>query len=478
MVTTSSTSSATQSIITALGAGSGIDMASLTSNLAAAQFAARSDRLQAKSDTLDAQISAATNLKSMLTTLSQSIGTRVRQGDLSPQPQVANGAVARASLSGTPVQTGSFTLEVTKLATSQTLASPPLAAPTSLTGSGTLTLRFGTIASGTFTEDSGHASVDIAIPAGATLSDVAARINGARAGVSAYVANTVDGAQLVLKGSEGAANAFILEATETVGDEGLANLAWTPAGDPARLLASAGNAAYKLDGLSATSPSNKVSEAIPGVSLQLTATNIGAPTSITFSNPADAITTAMQDLTDALNEVAAELTRDTDPLNGDLARDDGARAIRRAFSQLAGTVIMPNAASSAPRTLADLGLSTQRDGTFKLDTARLTATLQSDPQGAAAMFTNGLFGVYATVDSIVRKTVQSTLPGSLTGSIAKYTSQKSKIGTDLAKIAEQQESLRAQLVKRFAWADSSVGASKSTMSFLQNQIDAWNARND
>lgn len=478
MVTTSSTSSATQSIISALGAGSGIDMASLATNLAAAQFAGRTDRLQAKSDTLEAQISAATNLKSMLTTLSQSIGTRVRQGDLSPQPQVANSAVARASLSGTPVQAGSFSLEVTRLATSQTLASPPLASASSLTGSGTLTLRFGTIASGTFTEDTGHAAVDIAIPAGATLNDVAARINAARAGVSAYVANTVDGARLVLKGSEGSANGFVLEAAETVGDEGLANLAWTPAGDPARLLASAGNAEYKLDGLPATSPGNKVNAAIPGVNLQLTATNIGAPTTITFSDPGSAITTAMQDLTDALNEVAAELVRNTDPLTGDLARDDGARSIRRAFSQLAGTVVMPNAAASAPRTLADLGLSTQRDGTFKLDTARLAATLKSDPQGAAAMFTNGLFGVYATVDSMVRKTVQSTLPGSLTGSIAKYTSQKSKIGTDLAKIADQQETLRSQLVKRFSWTDGNIGASKSTLSFLQGQIDAWNARNN
>lgn len=477
MVTTSSTSSktsATQNILTTLGAGSGIDMASLATNLAAAQFAGRTDRLQTKSDTLDKQISAATNLKSMLTTLSQSIGTRVRQGDLSPQPEVANSAVAKASLSGTPVQAGSFTLEVTDLATSQTLASPPLASATSTTGSGTLTLRFGTIASGAFTEDTSHAAVDITIPAGATLSDVAGRINAAKAGVTAYVANTVDGARLVLKGSEGAANAFVLEATETVGDEGLANLAWNPAGDATRLLKSASDAQFKLDGLPATAPGNKVSSAIPGVDLQLTATNRGAPTTITFSDPGSAITTAMQDLTDALNQVASELSKDIDPLSGDLARDDGARSIRRAFSQLAGTVVMPNAASSAPRTLADLGLATQRDGTFKLDTVRLAATLKSDPQGAAAMFTNGLFGVYATVDSMVRKTVQSTIPGSLTASIARYTSQKTKVSDDLSKIADQQESLRAQLAQRFSWTDTNVGSSKSTLSFLQNQIAAWN----
>ncbi|MGE3692414.1 MAG: flagellar filament capping protein FliD [Novosphingobium sp.] len=148
------------------------------------------------------------------------------------------------------------------------------------------------------------------------------------------------------------------------------------------------------------------------------------------------------------------------------------------FSQLAGTEIMPNAANGAPRTLADLGLATQRDGTFRIDATRLNATLKSDPQGAAAMFTPGLYGVYATIDSMVRRTVLSTNPGSLTGSIAKYTSQKSKIGTDLTKIAEQQEALRAQLAKRFSYADGRVGASKATLSILQNQIDAWNARNN
>ena len=47
MTTTSSTSSSstTQSLVSALGGGSGIDMAALASNLAAAQFSARTDRL-------------------------------------------------------------------------------------------------------------------------------------------------------------------------------------------------------------------------------------------------------------------------------------------------------------------------------------------------------------------------------------------------------------------------------------------------
>lgn len=476
METTSTTSTATQSLVTALGGGSGIDMAALARNLATAQFAPRIDRLTSRSETLDRQISAASELKNMLSTLATSLGERVRQGDLSPQPQIANPAVARGALSGTRQPSGSFSLEVTALAKQQALASPAYIAPTSLTGSGTLTLRFGAVSGGGFTEDIGHAAIPITIASGATLNDVAAAINSARAGVTAYVANTALGAKLVLKGSEGANNGFILEASETVGEEGLANLAWTPPAAPERLLASASDAAFNVDGLPITATSNRVVDAIPGVTLTLTGTNVGAPTTVTFSDPVDAITGAMKDLTSALNEVAAVLIGDTNAKSGDLARDDGARSLRRIFGSLAGMVIMPNAPSGATRTLADLGLSTQRDGTFLLDGRRLTATLKSDPAGAAAMFTNGLFGVFATIDGIARKASASTDPSSLAGSVNRYNAQKSKASAELAKLTEQQETMRARFVQRFAVADSRIGASHSTLNFLQNQIHAWNAQ--
>ncbi|MFA7585704.1 MAG: flagellar hook protein, partial [Novosphingobium sp.] len=78
MTTTSATSSATSQLITSLGAGSGIDMAALAGNLATAQFAARTDRLTTRAETLDRQISTASNLKNMLLNLASSLGNRVR----------------------------------------------------------------------------------------------------------------------------------------------------------------------------------------------------------------------------------------------------------------------------------------------------------------------------------------------------------------------------------------------------------------
>lgn len=476
METSSTSNSATRSLITALGAGSGVDMAALAQNMAAAQFAARTDRLAARSETLDRQISAASNLKSMMLSLATSLGDRIRVGDLSPQPQLGNASVATASLSGTVQPRGSYSLEVTALAKSQTLASPAYTAATDPVGAGTLTLRFGTVAGTAFTADPEQAQVDITIASGATLADVASAINGANAGVSAYVAQTVDGAQLVVKGANGASNGFVLEATEAAGEPGLANLAWNPSGDASRLLSTAGDAAFKVDGLSMTSPSNSVADAIPGVRLELTGTNIGTPTTVRFSDPSAAITTAMQDLTAALNEIAAEVRAFTDPKTGDLARDGGARSLQRQLSGLAGTVIMPGAADGVPSTLADLGLSTQRDGTFLLNTERLSKTLASNPNDAAAMFTTGLYGVYSTIDKISRSASVTSDPGSLAGSISRYTEQLSQVSEDQAEIAERQEALRAQLASRFTASETRISASQSTLTFLENQIAAWNAQ--
>ena len=145
-----STGSAVSALIASLGAGSGSDMTALATNLAAAQFAGRKDRLSAQSDKLDRQISAAGNLKSMVLSLANSLGDRVGAGDLSPQPRLADSAVATPSLSGSVAPSGAYSLEVIALAAGQTLASPAFPGPTATVGSGTLTLRFGTVSSGGF----------------------------------------------------------------------------------------------------------------------------------------------------------------------------------------------------------------------------------------------------------------------------------------------------------------------------------------
>ncbi len=475
MLAPSSTAStsATAQIVSSLGGGSGINVPLLAEQLAAAQFAPRIDQLAAKSEKLTAQISSASNLKSLMSTLATSVGTIIRTGELAVNPSISSPSVATVS-KGTATGSGTYSLEVSSLANSQKLVTSAYPASTSTVGAGTLTLRFGTVSGSTFTADAAQTAVDLTIPTGATLADVALAINGANKGVTAYVANGTAGAQLVLKGAEGATSGFVLEATETVGEEGLAALAWTPATNTTQLKSTASDAAYNIDGVAYTSKSNTLNDAAPGLNLKLTATNVGAPATIGFSDPTSSISGVMTDLVSALNEVVAQLTTAMNKDSGELNNDPGARALRSALITLAGQKVMPGATEGQPSTLGDLGLKIERDGSFSLDATRLAATLKDNPQASGAMWTTGVNGVFATIDRISRA-VSSTTGTSLGSSLTRYAALQKSTADKSTALAEKQEDMRQRMVSRFAVMDTNVASSQSTLSFLKQQIAAWNS---
>ena len=483
--------SSTTSIVSVLGAGSGVDMAKLAADLSAARYAAQIQQLEARSEVMETRISAAAALKSQLTQLASALGDRIRTGDLAPAATLGNPAVATATIAPGSRPTGSYSLEVTQLARGQVLASRSYASGSELVGEGTLTIAFGSVAGNAFTADGGRPPLDIAVTADDTLLTLAEKIRQTGSGVTAYVANTGSGAQLVLKGAEGANNAFTLTGTgaSNSGNDILGNpiapaagninyLDWSPQADSGQLTQSAQDAQYRFDGVAMTSASNKVTGLPDGLSLTLNATNIGAPTTISFASKDTAITALMEDFAAALNDVTAALDETAAPLGGELGADPGARALKRILRGLTSQVVMPSAAAGEPATLADLGLSFTRDGTFRIDSARLARTLADQPEAAAAMFTTGVFGVFATMDKLARNSGSFADPGSLGGSITRYEKRNDQIEQKLADIAEKQAALREQMVKQFTAADRRVASSQSTLSFLRSQIDAWNASRD
>lgn len=471
-------------LATALGGGTGVDMTQLATNVADAEFAGKLANIAAKNTTLSTQISSATQLRSDLLALSSSLGTAVQSGSLSSSPSVGNSAVATASLPiGENGAASSYTLEVDHLASPQVLSSPTYSSATAPVGSGALTIDTGTITNGSFTAGSGS-PVNITIPSGATLSDVASAINSSGAGITAYVATVGAKVQLVLKGAQGAASAFTISASEATGDPGLSSLAWNPeTGDPSRLAESAADASYKLDGIAETSPSNTIANAAPGLALHLTGTNAGNPTPITYSDPSSNIVSTMQSFTTALNAIVTELSTDTvggpgasgsgTSNAGALRSDLAARSIQSQLQQLAGSVIMPGAAAGAPKTLADLGISMGENGSFTLDTAVLNAALKASPTGVSAMFTTGASGVYDSVFNLVNNVTSTNQPGSLDYSITTYTANQTSLSTQQTAVTTQQSALRTQLINQYATANAQVATYKSTLSYLQDQIAAW-----
>lgn len=473
------TSSGSSSIVAAFGGGSGVDMQKLASDLAEARFLTQKSQLESRGELLDARISGASTLKNQLSQLASALGDRIRNGDLAPSALVGNAAVAQASVLPGGIGTGSYTLEVNHLASAQTLASKPFAAATDLAGEGQLTITFGNFnGTSTLTPDS-RTPVNIAVSATDALADVASKIRASGSGLNAYVAQTATGARLVVKGADGGTNGFEISASGASASGGapvagqIDYLAWNAAGDTGQRTASARDADFVFDGLPMTSASNKVTGLPGALVLTLTGENPGAPTSISFADKSKQITAMMGDFVTALNEIAGTVSQLANPKGGDLGSDPGTRALKRALAGLSTAVVMPGAAEGEPSTLADLGLAVNRDGTFRLDTARLQSTLTSNLAAAGAMFTTGLKGVYATIDSLSRSASTRGDPGSLGGSIERYTSQKTQLSEKLSTIAEQQERLREQLSKQFTWADRNVATSQSTLSFIKNQVAMW-----
>ncbi|WP_233993062.1 flagellar filament capping protein FliD [Porphyrobacter sp. LM 6] len=465
------------SIISALGAGSGIDFIKLAGDISAASFAVQRSTAEARRSSLEAQISAAAQLRGSITSLASALGDRIRNGDLAPKGEIANAAVAKVSVPTGLSPRGSFSLEVTQLAQGQTLVSKSYASGAALVGEGTLTLRFGTVAGSGFTPDAARAAIDIAVTADDTLATVASKITRASGGaVTAYVATGPDGAQLVMKGAEGAASGFVLEATGAGGGAvagDLSYLGWSPASNAGELRSTARDAAFRLDTVAMTSPTNRVTGLPGGFTLNLTATNTGAPTTLTFASNTAAISGVMNDFVAALNDIVAQVNDLAAPVGGELGNDPGARELRRDLAALAGQVVMPNAAAGEPRTLGDLGLALNRDGTFRLDSARLNQALERSPDAAAAMFTVGPTGVFATIDRFARENSLVTDPGSLGGSLRRFETQLASTDDRLAAITEQQEALRERLTRQFVASERRVAASQSTLTFLRQQVDMW-----
>jgi flagellar hook-associated protein 2 len=284
----------------------------------------------------------------------------------------------------------------------------------------------------------------------------------------------------VLKGAEGAASGFVLEpvsvndpATAAPGD--LSYLGWGPATNAGELRGSARDATFLLDTVAMTSPTNRVTGLPGGFTLNLTGTNTGAPTSLTFANSTAAISSVMGDFVSALNEIVAQVNALAAPLGGELGNDPGARELRRDLASLAGRIVIPGAAAGEPRTLADLGVALNRDGTFRLDSARLDAALEASPSAVAAMFTIGPTGVFATIDGFARENSLIADPGSLGGSLRRFETQLANSDERLSRIAEQQEALRERLTREFVASERRVAASQSTLTFLRAQVAAWSS---
>jgi flagellar hook-associated protein 2 len=475
--TTSVTKSAASALLTSLNTGSGVDTDTLVTGLVEAQFAAKNAALTARSDKLTAQLSGVSTLKSAITDFTAALESLVKGGTLQSQPISTDPSVLTATaITGARLTGLSGSIRVDRLATAQTAVSTAsVASKTESLGSGSFTLRVGTAsvdADGAMTgiTPAGDA-ITIDVTDG-TLSSVAAAINAKKAGVTASVVTDADGkAFLSLKGETGTAKAFTLEASAASSDK-LKQFSVGPAATGMTITGTAGNAALTVDGIPVERAGNSISDLIEGVKLDLVGTSPKA-VSLSASTPTTALTNAVEDFVFTYNQVLAELQKQTDPVTGDLRNDTGAQNMSRSLKALSLRDLVP-AAAGTPRTLAEIGVLTNRDGTLSVNNDTLTKAIAGNPAALEAMFSNASdgSGVLAAMNSI-KLNATSTLYG-LGASGTRYNQAKSDLADQQEKLTTQQEKMTTRLTQQFASMNSRVAAYKSTQTFMENQIKAWN----
>lgn len=460
------------SIGVTLGIGSGVDTGALVSSLVSAVRDPKEKVITDRQSLNSARVSALASASSSLDTFADALNSLLQGSGYSGTPVSNDSSIANVSLlpggeiTGLPAQ-----LEVRQLASAQVLASSPVAGATatSTVGLGKLNLKVGS-----------GAAVPIEITsANNSYQGLAQAINNANAGVTATVVTDNQGTRLVIKGATGGASNFTL--TNDTGDADLAKFAWNNA-DSATMerLSTAQDSIIALDGVEQRYSGNTIDNAIPNLRIDLGKAAPGATVSLTKSEPTTSMRDLLVEFVNAYNSLMKGLntasSSGTDQsTSGVLAGEAAVRDMKRQLSAMTSTAM---ASTGAYKTLADIGIATNRDGTLKLDTAVLDKAIAANPAAITQMLNPAVStstnpGLAGLMDG-VRDKIQ-VKDGSLASAQAKYKELADSLTEQLEKLDTQMANYEEQLTSVYSKMESRLTALKATQSYLEQQIAAWNA---
>lgn len=361
-----------------LGIGSGLDIKSLVEGLAEAQKAPKEALIKRREDLNQARLSALSEVSGAIDNFATALSSLIAGGSLFSQPSVSDSSVLSASaVRGAQLTALSSEIEVVQLARAQTLQSEPLASRTAAVGEGSLTLH---TASGAHTV--------IVDGANNTLEGLAQAINDKKAGVTASIVTDSNGARLVLKGATGEAQAFTVEVPAGT-SSGLERFAFgADVAGGMTVAQTAQDAVLLLDNVEVKRASNSFNDLLPGVQIDLKRAAPGTKVSLGLTRPTAAIEQAMGDFVSAYNELQALIAEKTKagvgPDGGPLRGDLGVRELQRQLAQLTTQTLASQ--GDGPKTLAAIGVRTNRDGTLGLNLPQLKQLLATDANGVEALF--------------------------------------------------------------------------------------------
>ncbi|CAD5257147.1 MULTISPECIES: flagellar filament capping protein FliD [Halomonadaceae] len=437
--------------ITALGVGSGLDLSGLVDQLKAAEQQKLVPILEQKS-AQQTKISAYGRLESAMDRVQTSIAALNDAATFKQQKSTVMGDGVLAT-AGETANAGRYEVTVTQLARSGSAASNSVALDQELTAAdATLTLNFG--AGGTQT------SYDVAISAGSTLADVRDQINADKeSGVTASIVNDGTGYRLALSSKETGQDASLESFS------GLASLTMDAATQR-----SGQDAELNVNGIAITSKTNRVEEAIQGVTLDLTEAS-GDPVTLVIERDDASLREAIDEFVKNYNEMKSTVGRMTayngeGETSGELVGDRTVRTIEDRLRR----DITDNLGTGDISRLSQLGIAIDEKGRLKVDEDKLDDAVANNPEGLSAFFAGeteegGFAGrLNATLEGITAE--NGIIQSSVTSAEQRVDSLDERKLRMEASIERSTERYR----KQFGQLDGLIAQMNSMSSYLSQQF--------
>ena len=441
--------------MTAIGSAGKLDVATMVSQLVAADRAPTDARFDRTDRQLTAQVSAIGTLRSAFAGLSTTVNA-LSSKDAAQARKVTLPTEANFAASASPgAAVGRYQVEVLALASTHKLASGAFATSATAVGTGTLTLS------------AGDTTLTIDIDASNnTLAGIRDAIN-AQAGdktVTASIITGDDGAHLVLNAVDtGTAGALTI--TASGGDGGLAALVYNPPGaSTLTQLVAASDAQVKVDGIARTSASNTLTDVITGVSLTLTKAEPGTVRELGIAADSSVQRTAAKNFVSAYNASLAAIASTTayNTTTKVAAALNGDSMVRGASRDLRETV------SDNVADLKAMGITINKDGTLKLDDAGFDAGMLADPAAATRLFSAGSDSLAGKLDAAIDRLVDSD--GLLANRSESLASRSKTLATQRSALDFRMTQAESRYRTQFTALDLLLTNLQSSSDFLTQQL--------
>jgi flagellar hook-associated protein 2 len=469
MAEVAATESVTAQIMTTLGAGSGLDITKLATDLTAVEKAPQEAKIAEAVTETEAKISAY-GLISYQVSLLQTAFEALNDADelATNSASSSDTAVSISSITGT-AEAGSHSIDVTQLALEQRVMSAEYSSPTNTLNSGSafdLTFSVGATSSTTST-----VTVETDTPAG-----VVSAINDADMGITASLIDTgIAGAnyRIVLSGATGSEASFSLSSSPDLGFS-----------DAGNSLQSAQDAQFEFNGLAVTRSSNQVSDLIAGATLSLN--GVTASTArLTVTSDQSTLKAGVENIVTVYNDFREIMDKfikapvEGEELSGALQRD--LSAARHVMNQVRKAVFEDSSTASGDiGGLRDIGVSIDQKGHLTLDEDDYESAIASNYDDVVMMLTanTSAQNLYTAAEKGLSQDIATTLK-ELTDSTSLLASRETGAENALVDYEEQLADLETRMAAvydrylgQFAAMETMMQRLNGTRDYLEGQLES------